>query len=374
MKYINIIEKLALKNIIQVMAKIKVSILGATGTVGQRLISLLDGHPNFEVTGLAASSRSAGKTYEQALSGRWKMPKAMPENIKNKQVFDVQNIAAIKEQSDFVFCAVDMGKTETQQLEDSYAKAELPVVSSNSAHRWTEDIPMIIPEVNADHLGILEIQKKRLGTKRGFIVVKPNCSIQSYVPALAALKEFGLKTAFITTYQAISGSGKNLSESPEIIDNIIPLPGEEDKAEKEPTRVLGNFNGDKIELLNFNISAHCNRVPTEDGHYAVVSIGFDKKPSAEQILEIWNNWKPEVQSLNLPSAPKKILTYFSEQDRPQTRLDRDLDSGMGFALGRLRECNVLDYRFSSLSHNTIRGAAGGAILTAELLYAKGLLA
>ncbi len=356
------------------MTKLKVSILGATGTVGQRLISLLDGHPHFEVTGLAASSRSAGKTYEQALSGRWKMPKAMPENVRNKPVFDVQDIAKIKEQSDFVFCAVDMGKAETQQLEDAYAKAELPVVSCNSAHRWTEDIPMIIPEVNPEHLGLIELQKKRLGTKKGFIAVKPNCSIQSYVPALAALKEFGLKSAFVTTYQAISGSGKNLSEAPEIIDNIIPLPGEEEKSEKEPLKVLGNFNSEKIELIKFAITAHCNRVPTEDGHYAVVSVSLEKKPSEEQILRAWDSWQPEIMALKLPSAPEKALRYFSEQDRPQTKLDRDLDNGMGFAIGRLRSCNVLDYKFSTLSHNTVRGAAGGAILTAELLYAKGFLA
>ena len=355
------------------MGKLKVAILGATGTVGQRLISLLENHPYFEVSALAASERSAGRSYDQALSGRWKMKSPMPENLKQKQVLSVQDIKAVKEQADFVFCAIDLEKKETQDLEDAYAKAEIPVVSNNSAHRWTEDIPMIIPEVNPEHLAIIDQQKKRLGTKRGFIVVKPNCSIQSYVPALAALKNFGLKSAFVTTYQAISGMGKTLAEVPEINDNIIPLPGEEEKAEKEPLKVLGNYVSDKIELLNFPISAHCNRVPTEDGHYAVVCLGFHNKPSAQQILEAWQSWTPAIQSLKLPSAPKQSLVYLEQADRPQTKLDRDLDNGMGFSLGRLRPCNLLDYKFNTLSHNTIRGAAGGAILTAELLYAKGYL-
>lgn len=355
------------------MSKIKVGVIGATGTVGQRLISILETHPIFEVTVLAASARSAGKSYHQALSGRWKMPSPLSEKLKETQVLNVSDIAQIKESCDFVFCAIDLDKKETQSLEDSYAKAELPVVSCNSAHRWTEDIPMIIPEVNPEHLELIDIQKKRLGTKRGFIVVKPNCSIQSYVPALAALKEFGLKSAFVTTYQAISGSGKSLSEVPEIIDNIIPLPGEEEKSEREPLKILGILKNGKIELPKFSISAHCNRVPTEDGHYAVVSIGFDKKPTKEQILTIWKNWQTEAQSLKLASAPQTALTYLEEENRPQTKLDRDLSKGMGFSLGRLRECPVLDYRFSTLSHNTIRGAAGGAILTAELLHAKGYI-
>jgi aspartate-semialdehyde dehydrogenase len=266
-----------------------------------------------------------------------------------------------------------MNKHETLELEDAYATAEIPVVSNNSAHRWTPDVPMIIPEVNPEHLQIIDTQKRRLGTKRGFIVVKPNCSIQSYVPALAALKSFGLKSAFVTTYQAISGSGKSLSEVPEIIDNIIPLPGEEDKSEKEPLKVLGEYHTGCITPLSFPISAHCNRVPTEDGHYAVVSVGFHKKPSREEVLSLWGGWKPEIYTLKLPSAPQQALTYLSDELRPQTRLDRDLERGMGFSLGRLRECPVLDYRFSTLSHNTIRGAAGGAILTAELLYARGFL-
>lgn len=355
------------------MTKRKVGILGATGTVGQRLISLLENHPLFEVCALAASSRSANKSYQEAASGRWKMATAMPERLKSLPVFDVNEIANMKESCDFVFSAIDLDKKQTQDLEDSYAKAEIPVVSSNSAHRWTEDIPMIIPEVNTTHLELIELQKKRFGTKRGFIVVKPNCSIQSYVPAMAALKEFGLKSAFVTTYQAISGTGRNLSESPEAVDNIIPLPGEEEKAEQEPRRVLGTLDNGKIALASLSISAHCNRVPTEDGHYAVVSIGFERKPSKEQILAAWKNWSPEVQSLKLHSAPTPILSYFEEVDRPQTKLDRDLQNGMGFSLGRLRYCPVLDFRFSTLSHNTIRGAAGGAILTAELLEAKGYL-
>jgi aspartate-semialdehyde dehydrogenase len=353
------------------MSKLKVAILGATGTVGQRLISLLENHPYFEVSALAASARSAQKSYQEALSGRWKMTTPMPENLKAMQVLNVQDIAAVKEQADFVFCAIDLDKKETQELEDAYAKAEIPVVSNNSAHRWTADIPMIIPEVNPEHLQVIDLQKKRLGTKRGFIVVKPNCSIQSYVPALAALKDYGLKSAFVTTYQAISGTGKTLAEVPEIHDNIIPLPGEEEKAEKEPLKVLGNFVDNKIQLLNFPISAHCNRVPTEDGHYAVVCLGFNNKPSQQQIIEAWNSWTPAIQALNLPSAPKQSLVYLEQDDRPQTKLDRDLDKGMGFSLGRLRPCNLLDYKFNTLSHNTIRGAAGGAVLTAELLYAKG---
>jgi aspartate-semialdehyde dehydrogenase len=353
------------------MSKLKVAILGSTGTVGQRLISLLENHPYFDVSALAASERSAGKSYQEALSGRWKMATPLPENLAQKQVLNVKNIAAVKEQADFVFCAIDLEKKETQDLEDAYAQAEIPVVSNNSAHRWTADIPMIIPEVNPEHLSIIDAQKKRLGTKRGFIVVKPNCSIQSYVPALAALKDFGLKSAFVTTYQAISGMGKTLAEVPEINDNIIPLPGEEEKAEREPLKVLGNLVSNKIELLNFSISAHCNRVPTEDGHYAVVCLGFHNKPSAQQILEVWNSWTPAISTLNLPSAPKKSLIYLEQADRPQTKLDRDLDNGMGFSLGRLRPCNVLDYKFNSLSHNTVRGAAGGAILMAELLHAKG---
>lgn len=355
------------------MSKLRVGILGATGTVGQRLVSLLENHPHFEVSTLAASARSAGKTFEEALGGRWKMASGLPARLKSSVVLSVQDTPAIIEACDFVFCAVDMSKQETQALEDAYAKAEVPVVSNNSAHRWTADVPMVIPEVNPEHLQIIESQKRRLGTKRGFIVVKPNCSIQSYVPALAALKSFGLKAAFVTTYQAISGSGKSLSEVPEIIDNIIPLPGEEDKSEKEPLRVLGEYKDGTITPISFPISAHCNRVPTEDGHYAVVSLGFHKKPSRDEVLSIWASWKPEVYALNLPSAPQQALTYLTDDLRPQTRLDRDLERGMGFSIGRLRDCPVLDYRFSTLSHNTIRGAAGGAILTAELLYARGFL-
>jgi aspartate-semialdehyde dehydrogenase len=355
------------------MTKLRVGILGATGTVGQRLISLLEGHPNFEVAALAASERSAGRTFDDALGGRWKMGTPLPAHVRGEVVCNVLDIKALQQRCDFVFCAVDMSKHETQALEDAYAQAEIPVVSNNSAHRWTPDVPMVIPEVNPEHLQIIESQKQRLGTKRGFIVVKPNCSIQSYVPALAALKSFGLKAAFVTTYQAISGSGKSLSEVPEIIDNIIPLPGEEDKSEKEPLRVLGEYNKGSIAPLSFPISAHCNRVPTEDGHYAVVSVGFYKKPSRDEVLSLWGAWKPEIYSLDLPSAPKQALTYLTDELRPQTRLDRDLEHGMGFSLGRLRECPVLDYRFSTLSHNTIRGAAGGAILTAELLHAKGFL-
>lgn len=355
------------------MTKLRVGILGATGTVGQRLIALLENHPYFEVSTLAASERSAGKTFEEALGGRWKMSTPLPSQLREERVVNVLDVQTVKDRCDFVFCAVDMNKHETQELEDTYAKAEIPVVSNNSAHRWTPDVPMIIPEVNPDHLQILESQKRRLGTKRGFIVVKPNCSIQSYVPALAALKSFGLKAAFVTTYQAISGSGKSLSEVPEIIDNIIPLPGEEEKSEREPLKVLGEYRQDSISPMAFPISAHCNRVPTEDGHYAVVSVGFHNKPSYDEVLSVWGAWRPEIYSLNLPSAPQQALTYIADELRPQTRLDRDLERGMGFCLGRLRDCPVLDYRFSTLSHNTIRGAAGGAILTAELLYAQELL-
>jgi aspartate-semialdehyde dehydrogenase len=355
------------------MTKLRVAILGATGTVGQRLISLLEDHPYFEVVALAASERSTGKTFHEALGKRWKMPSPLPARLKGLQVLHVHDVAAVTELCDLAFCAVDMNKHDTQALEEAYAKAEVPVVSSTSSHRWTPDVPMVIPEVNPDHLQLIESQKKRLGTRRGFIVVKPNCSIQSYVPALAPLAVFGLKAAFVTTYQAISGSGKSLSEAPEILDNVIPLPGEEDKSEREPLRVLGSYAENAITLLDFPISAHCNRVPTEDGHYAVVSVGFHRKPSREQVLSIWNSWQPEINALHLPSAPTQTLTYLTEELRPQTRIDRDIERGMGFCLGRLRDCPVLDFRFSTLSHNTIRGAAGGAILTAELLYAKGFL-
>lgn len=350
--------------------KKRVGILGATGTVGQRLISLLANHPQFSVTALAASERSAGKTLETALAGRWKMAAPMPAGVAQLIVANVNDIVAIKSQCDFVFCAIDLDKQLTQELETGYAKADVPVVSCNSAHRWTEDVPMIIPEVNPDHLQLIKQQRSRLQVKRGFIVVKPNCSIQSYVPAFAALREFQPSSAFVTTYQAISGSGKSLKEAPEIIDNIIPLPGEEEKSEREPLRILGTIKDKKVELANMAISAHCNRVPTEDGHYVAVSVAFAKKPTRDQVLEAWKKWRPESQTLQLPSAPAQALYYREEQDRPQTRLDRDLDAGMGFSLGRLRECPVLHYRFSALSHNTIRGAAGGAILTAELLLSK----
>ena len=353
--------------------KKRVGIVGATGMVGQRFITLLENHPYFEVTVLAASSRSAGKAYAEVMENRWKMSTPIPEEYKNMKIMDAQKIDEIAPLVDFVFCAVDMKKDEIKTLEEAYAKAEIPVVSNNSANRMTPDVPMVIPEVNPEHLAIIESQKKRLGTKRGFIAVKPNCSIQSYVPAITPLLCYEPYEIVATTYQAISGAGKTFSEWPEMIDNVIPfIGGEEEKSEQEPLKVWGNIeNGEIVKAKSPIITTQCIRVPVTDGHTAAVFVKFRKKPSKEEILTAWVNFKGEPQELELPHAPKQFVTYFEEENRPQAKLDRDIYGGMGVTVGRLREDHVYDYKFVGLSHNTLRGAAGGAVLIAELLYKKG---
>ena len=355
------------------MEKCKVGVIGATGMVGQRFLTLLEDHPYFEVTALVASPRNAGKTYEQALDGRWKMTTPLPEKYKNMIVISSEDIAAVKELVSFVFCAVNMKKDEIKALEEAYAKAEIPVVSNNSAHRWTPDVPMVIPEVNADHYEVIEAQKKRLGTKRGFIAVKPNCSIQGYVPALTAVKDFGIKEMVVTTYQAISGAGKTFNEWPEMIDNIIPfIGGEEEKSEQEPLRIWGTVvDGQIVKADGPAITSQCIRVPVTDGHMAAVFVKFENKPTKEQILERWKTFSGKPQELGLPSAPEQFITYMEEDNRPQTKLDRDIYGGMGVTVGRLREDTIYDYKFVALAHNTLRGAAGGALLCAELLYKLG---
>ncbi|MBR2612722.1 MAG: aspartate-semialdehyde dehydrogenase [Clostridia bacterium] len=357
------------------MEKLKVGIVGATGMVGQRFIMLLSDHPYFEISALIASPRSAGKTYVQACEGRWKMTSPIPEKVKNMILLSSDEIDTVKELVDFVFCAVSLSKEETRELEERYARAEIPVVSNNSAHRWTEDVPMVIPEINDAHLAVIDSQRKRLGTKRGFIAVKPNCSIQSYVGALAPLRKFGIREVVVTTYQAISGAGKTFNEWPEMADNVIPfISGEEEKSEKEPLRVFGEVvNGKIVPASAPVITSQCIRVPVTDGHLACVFVKFDQKPTKEEILALWDTYQGKPQMLSLPSAPEKFLTYFEEDNRPQTRLDRDIYGGMGVTLGRLREDAIYDYRFVGLSHNTLRGAAGGAVLIAELLYREGYL-
>ena len=358
------------------MEKLKVGIVGATGMVGQRFIMLLSEHPYFEINALVASPRTAGKSYAEAVEGRWKMKTACPEKIMNMTVISSEDIDTVKSLCDFVFCAVNMSKDETRALEEKYAKAEIPVVSNNSANRWTPDVPMVIPEVNDAHLEVIEAQKKRLGTKRGFIAVKPNCSIQSYVGALAPLRKYGIKEVVATTYQAISGAGKTFNEWPEMIDNLIPyIGGEEEKSEKEPLRVFGEVkDGVIVPATEPVITTQCLRVPVTDGHMAAVFVKFENTPTKEQILEDWKNFQGKPQTLGLPSAPAQFLTYFEEDNRPQTALDRDLYGGMGVSLGRLRPDTVYDYKFVGLSHNTLRGAAGGAVLIAELLYREGYFA
>ena len=353
--------------------KKRVGIVGATGMVGQRFLTLLENHPYFEVTALMASSKSAGKTYVEAVGERWKMSTPIPEEYKNMKIIDAQNIDEVATIVDFVFCAVDMNKEDTKALEERYAKAEIPVVSNNSANRFTPDVPMVIPEVNPEHLAIIEAQKKRLGTKRGFIAVKPNCSIQSYVPALTPLLCYEPYEIVATTYQAISGAGKTFNEWPEMIDNIIPyIGGEEEKSEQEPLKVWGSIeNGEIVKANAPVITTQCIRVPVSDGHTAAVFVKFRSKPTKEQILSAWANFKGEPQTLELPHAPEQFITYFEEDNRPQARLDRDIYGGMGVTVGRLREDHVYDYKFVGLSHNTLRGAAGGAVLIAELLYRKG---
>jgi len=356
--------------------KLKVGILGGTGMVGQRFISLLENHPWFEVAAIAASPRSAGKTYEEAIGGRWKMQAPLPEAVKKIVVENVSNVNEVASKVDFVFSAVDMTKEEIKKIEEAYAKAETPVVSNNSAHRWTPDVPMVVPELNPEHFEVIASQKKRLGTKRGFIAVKPNCSIQSYTPALTALKKAGFepKTVVATTYQAISGAGKTFKDWPEMEHNIIPfIGGEEEKSEQEPLRIWGHVeNGEVVKAEGPVITTQCIRVPVLDGHTAAVFVTFEegRKPSKDEILKAWREFKGLPQELNLPSAPKQFIRYLEEDNRPQVSLDVDFENGFGISMGRLREDTVFDWKFVGLSHNTVRGAAGGALLTAELLTAQ----
>jgi aspartate-semialdehyde dehydrogenase len=356
--------------------KLRVGVLGATGMVGQRFVSLLADHPWFEVTAVAASAASAGKTYAEAVAGRWTLAHPVPAATAALRVQDASDITRIAPQVDFVFCAVDMAKDATAKLEDDYARAEVPVISNNSAHRWTPDVPMMIPEINSDHVAVIDAQRKRHGTKRGFVAVKPNCSIQSFVPAIHPLLAFGPQRIAVCTYQAISGAGKTFESWPEMIDNVIPfIKGEEEKSEQEPLKIWGAVQGGKIVTATApKITAQCLRVPVTDGHMAAVFVAFDKKPSREQILSAWKEFGGKPQQLALPSAPKPFLTYFEDDTRPQTRLDRDAGNGQGVTIGRLRPDALFDWRFVALSHNTVRGAAGGAVLTAELLASEGYLA
>ena len=356
--------------------KLRVGILGATGMVGQRFISLLENHPWFEVVTLAASPRSAGKTYEEAVGGRWKMDTPMPEAVKKLVVMNVNDVEHVASTVDFVFSAVDMSKDEIKAIEEAYAKTETPVVSNNSAHRWTPDVPMVVPEINPEHFDVIEFQKKRLGTKRGFIAVKPNCSIQSYAPVLTAWKEFGPYEVVATTYQAISGAGKTFKDWPEMEGNIIPfIGGEEEKSEQEPLRIWGKIeNGVIVKATEPKITCQCIRVPVLNGHTAAVFVKFRKKPTKEQLIEKLENFKGLPQELNLPSAPKQFIRYMTEDNRPQVTLDVNYENGMGINVGRLREDSIYDWKFVGLSHNTVRGAAGGAVLCAETLVAKKFIA
>lgn len=355
------------------MKRWNVGIVGATGMVGQRFVTLLADHPWFELTTLAASSRSAGKTYTEAVGARWAMTTPIPEKIASMVVLDASEIDSVCENVDFVFCAVDMKKEEIRALEEAYARHEVPVVSNNSAHRHTPDVPMLMPELNDEHMLVIEAQRKRLGTKKGFIAVKPNCSIQSYVPALHPLMKFGIEKIAVSTYQAISGAGKTFETMPEIVDNVIPfIGGEEEKSEQEPLKIWGTLqNGQIVPAVSPVISAHCVRVPVSDGHLATVNVKFTRKPTREEMLEAWASYEGLPQKLNLPHAPKPFMKYMEEDNRPQTGLDRNFEGGMGITIGRLREDNLFDYKFVCLSHNTLRGAAGGAVLTAEMLAAKG---
>lgn len=355
--------------------KLRVGILGATGMVGQRFIALLENHPWYEVVKVAASPRSAGKTYEEAVGERWKMKTPMPEAVKKLVVANVNEVEKVAADVDFVFSAVDMTKEEIKAIEDAYAKTETPVVSNNSAHRWTKDVPMVVPEINPEHFEVIEAQKKRLGTERGFVAVKPNCSIQSYAPVLTAWKEFEPTEVVATTYQAISGAGKTFKDWPEMVENIIPfIGGEEEKSEQEPLRIWGKVvDGEIVKADGPVITTQCIRVPVLDGHTAAVFVKFAKKPTKEQLIEKLVNFKGLPQELELPSAPKQFIQYLEEDNRPQVQLDVNFENGMGISVGRLREDSVYDFKFVGLSHNTVRGAAGGAILCAETLTAKGYI-
>ncbi|MGN0311518.1 MAG: aspartate-semialdehyde dehydrogenase [Lachnospiraceae bacterium] len=355
------------------MSKVRVGILGATGMVGQRFVTLLNNHPFFEVTVLAASESNKGKTYEEAVSGRWKMEEPIPEYAKKMKLRVVKEVESIVPDVDFVFSAVNMDKQEIIAFEEEYAKHEVIVVSNNSANRWTKDVPMLIPECNTDHLEVIKAQKERLGTKKGFIIVKPNCSIQSYAPALYALRQFKPKRVVATTYQAISGAGKNFETWPEMVGNVIPyIGGEEKKSEDEPLKILGTVeNGEIVAAKEPLITCQCVRIPVLNGHTAAVFVDFEEKPTKEQILKAWKEYRGLPQEYDLPHAPKQFIHYFEEDDRPQVALDVDLEGGMAVSIGRLREDTMFDYKFVGLSHNTLRGAAGGGLLTAELLYKMG---
>ena len=355
--------------------KLRVGILGGTGMVGQRFISLLEDHPWFEVTTIAASPRSAGKTYEEAVGGRWKMRTPMPEKVKNIVVMNVNDVEKVASEVDFVFSAVDMSKEEIKVIEEAYAKTETPVVSNNSAHRWTPDVPMVVPEINAEHFAVIEAQRRRLGTERGFVAVKPNCSIQSYAPVLTAWMEYEPYEVVATTYQAISGAGKTFQDWPEMVENVIPyIGGEEEKSEKEPLRIWGRVeDGVIVPAKEPVITCQCIRVPVLDGHTAAVFVKFRKKVTKQELIEKLENFRREPQELKLPSAPKQFIRYLEEDNRPQVKLDVDFERGMGVNVGRLREDSVYDWKFVGLSHNTVRGAAGGAVLCAEMLKAKGYI-
>ena len=355
--------------------KLRAGVVGGTGMVGQRFIALLENHPWFEIAAIAASANSAGKSYEEAVAGRWKLSIPLPECAKRIKVQDASRVEDVTSGVDLIFCAVDMKKDEIKALEEAYARTGTPVISNNSAHRWTPDVPMMIPEVNPQHIEVIASQRKRLGTKTGFIAVKPNCSIQSYVPALHAVMEYIPLKVVACTYQAISGAGKTFQDWPEMIDNVIPyIGGEEEKSEQEPLRIWGSVSeGVIVKAAGPLITTQCIRVPVTDGHLAAVYVTFERKPSKGEILDRWKSFRGRPQELGLPSAPKQFIKYFEEADRPQTKLERDIENGMGIAAGRLREDALFDYKFVCLSHNTVRGAAGGGVLIAELLKAEGYI-
>lgn len=358
------------------MKKYNVGIIGATGMVGQRFISLLENHPWFNVTKLAASSRSAGKKYGELMEGRWMLETPMPEEVKDMVILDAANIEEVAADVDFCFCAVNMKKDEIKALEEAYAKAECPIVSNNSAHRHTPDVPMVIPEINADHIEVINDQRKRLGTKRGFVAVKSNCSLQSYVPAIHPLKQFGVNKVLACTYQAISGAGKNFETWPEMVDNLIPyIGGEEEKSEQEPLKIWGKVeNGVIVNNNDIAITSQCFRVPVSDGHTAAVFMSFENEaPAVEDVIKAWEEYKGRAQELELPSAPKQFLHYYTEPDQPQIKSARTVENGMAISVGRLREDSQYDLKFVCMSHNTLRGAAGGAVLLAELLCAEGYI-